>query len=355
MEQTWRWFGPDDVVSSPTRGRPGPPASSRRCTISPTALSGPGRRSRERQALIGADASLGLRWSVVESVPVAEPIKLGEGDLEPLFDNYRQSLRNLADCGGTTVCYNFMPVLDWTRTELARAVAGRRHSLRFNAPNSQPSTATCCERPGAEAEHSPEVVRRARAWYTPRPESDRRQLLGNIMAGCPAPRSLRRPRPSGDARPLQRHRRGGFARKPRPLPAGGDSDGGRGRDPHVHPSRRSAAPAHGPAPHRVQRRRSRLHPRRGPADERRHPVQRLARGHPANDVPAMARRLAGRIRFAHLPETSPRIRMGRSWKRTISAAIWIWSPSSLPAGGAEAAAGCGRGALAHPIPSRPRA
>ena len=87
----------------------------------------------ERKALIAADPSLGLRWSVVESLPVHERIKIGEGDLTELFENYRISMRNLAAAGVHTICYNFMPVLDWTRTELRHPIKGGATALRFNA------------------------------------------------------------------------------------------------------------------------------------------------------------------------------------------------------------------------------
>ena len=101
--------------------------------------------------LAEADASLGLRWSVVESLPVHESIKLGEGNLAPLFDHYRQSLRNLAKCGVDTVCYNFMPILDWTRTELAHALPGGGTALRFNATDYAAFDCYMLQRPGAEA------------------------------------------------------------------------------------------------------------------------------------------------------------------------------------------------------------
>ena len=78
----------------------------------------------KRKGVIAADASLGLRWSVVESLPIHERIKLGEGDLNELFENYRQSMRNLAACGVNVICYNFMPILDWTRTDLAFPLPG---------------------------------------------------------------------------------------------------------------------------------------------------------------------------------------------------------------------------------------
>jgi mannonate dehydratase len=115
-----------------------------------------------RKAMIEADASLGLRWSVVESLPVAEPIKLADGDLSEPFDNYRQSLRNLGALGVTTVCYNFMPVLDWTRTQLATPLPGGGTALRFNAHEYAAFDCFMLARKGAEAEHTPDVLARAR-------------------------------------------------------------------------------------------------------------------------------------------------------------------------------------------------
>jgi mannonate dehydratase len=135
--------------------------------------------------MIEADTSLGLRWRVVESLPVAEAIKLGEGDLAPIFENYRVSLRNLAACGVTTVCYNFMPVLDWTRTQLAAPLPGGGTALRFNAHEYAAFDCFILQRKGAEAEQSPEVMARARSWIDSASESDKDRLLTNIMAGLP--------------------------------------------------------------------------------------------------------------------------------------------------------------------------
>ena len=185
MEQTWRWFGPDDVVKLADARQAGATGIVTALHHIPYGVVWTREEIEARQALIGADASLGLRWSVVESVPVAEPIKLGQGDLEPLFDNFRQSLRNLASCGITTVCYNFMPVLDWTRTDLRAPLPGGGYALRFNAHEFAAFDCFMLERPGAEADHPPEVVRRARAWFDASAESDRQRLLGNIMAGLP--------------------------------------------------------------------------------------------------------------------------------------------------------------------------
>jgi mannonate dehydratase len=185
MEQTWRWFGPDDVIRLPHVRQAGATGIVTALHHIPYGIVWSVEEIEKRKAMITADPSLGLRWSVVESLPVSEPIKLGEGELEPLFDNYRQSLRNLAACGVTTVCYNFMPVLDWTRTELAHPLPGGARALRFNAHEYAAFDCFMLERPGAEDEHDPAVIARAKAWFDKASEDDKRQLLSNIMAGLP--------------------------------------------------------------------------------------------------------------------------------------------------------------------------
>lgn len=185
MEQTWRWFGPDDVVTLADARQAGATGIVTALHHIPYGVVWSTDEILKRKALIAAEPSFGLRWSVVESLPVAEPIKLGEGDLEPLLESYRQSLRNLAACGVTAVCYNFMPVLDWTRTELHHPLPNGGRALRFNAHEFAAFDCFMLERPGAEADHPPEVVSRARDWFDRSSESDRRQLLGNIMAGLP--------------------------------------------------------------------------------------------------------------------------------------------------------------------------
>ena len=185
MEQTWRWFGPDDAVQLNHIRQTGATGIVTALHHIPYGVVWSIEEIEKRKAMIAADASLGLRWSVVESLPIHESIKIGGGDLTPLFDNYRQSLRNLAQCGVTTVCYNFMPVLDWTRTELAHPLPGGGTALRFNAHEYAAFDCFMLQRPGAEAEQSPEVLARAREWYDRSSEADRRKLLSNIMAGLP--------------------------------------------------------------------------------------------------------------------------------------------------------------------------
>ncbi|WP_134496406.1 mannonate dehydratase [Microvirga pakistanensis] len=185
MEQTWRWFGPDDAVQLPHIRQTGATGIVTALHHIPYGVVWSVEEIEKRKAEIAADRSLGLRWSVVESLPIHENIKIGEGDLTTLFDNYRQSLRNLAQCGITTVCYNFMPVVDWTRTELAHPLPGGGTALRFNAHEYAAFDCFMLERPGAEAEQSPEVLARAKEWYERSSEAARSKLLANIMAGLP--------------------------------------------------------------------------------------------------------------------------------------------------------------------------
>jgi mannonate dehydratase len=185
MEQTWRWFGPDDVVQLSHIRQTGATGIVTALHQIPYGVIWSVDEIERRKALIAADPSLGLRWSVVESLPIHERIKIGEGDLTSLFDNYRQSMRNLAQCGVDTICYNFMPVVDWTRTELAYPLPGGGTALRFNAHEFAAFDCFMLERPGAEADYSSDVLKRAKDWYLGSSEADRRKLLSNIMAGLP--------------------------------------------------------------------------------------------------------------------------------------------------------------------------
>jgi len=185
MEQSWRWFGPGDVVPLHAIRQAGATGVVTALHDIPYGELWTEAAIAERQSLIAADPSLGLRWNVVESLPIHERIKLGEGDLGPLFQAYRQSMRNLAAAGVKTICYNFMPVVDWTRTELHHVLPGGGRALRFNAHEWAAFDCLMLERPGAEADHAPEVVVRAHSWFRDASESDKETLLSSIMAGLP--------------------------------------------------------------------------------------------------------------------------------------------------------------------------
>ena len=187
MEQTWRWFGPDDAVTLPAIRQAGARGIVTALHQIPYGIVWTVEEIEKRRAMIESDASLGLRWSVVESLPVHESIRRGGSgaELEPLFENYRESLRNLGRCGIRTVCYNFMPVLDWTRTELAHPLPGGGTALRFNAHQYVAFDCFMLQRPGAEEGVPPELLARARAWVEAAPESEKARLLAAIMAGLP--------------------------------------------------------------------------------------------------------------------------------------------------------------------------
>lgn len=185
MEQSWRWFGPGDVVPLRAIRQAGASGVVTSLHQIPYGELWTEDAIAERQALITTDQSLGLRWNVVESLPIHERIKLDEGDLTRLFDSYRQSLRNLAAAGVKIICYNFMPVVDWTRTELYHELPGGGRALRFNAHEYAAFDCFMLERQGAEADHPPEVVARGRTWFAGASESQKATLLSSIMAGLP--------------------------------------------------------------------------------------------------------------------------------------------------------------------------
>jgi mannonate dehydratase len=182
MEQTWRWFGPDDKISLSEIRQTGATGIVTALHHLPYGAVWSREDIAKRRQLIETS---GLRWSVVESLPVAEAIKLGDDDLSSLFENYRLSLRNLGAEDIKTVCYNFMPVLDWTRTQLAAPLPHGGTALRFNAHEYAAFDCFILQRPGAEREQSADVLAKAHGWIKGASESDKDHLLATIMAGLP--------------------------------------------------------------------------------------------------------------------------------------------------------------------------
>jgi len=182
MRETWRWFGPFDKITLPEIAQTGAAGIVTALHDIPYGEVWP--RERIAATRKGIEAA-GFTWDVVESLPVHEAIKRGEGDLAPLFASYRQSMANLAAEGVTTICYNFMPLLDWTRTDLAAPVARGGTCLRFSAPKMAAFEIHMLGRDAARGDYSAAAVTAADVWFQRSTETDREALLTAIMSGLP--------------------------------------------------------------------------------------------------------------------------------------------------------------------------
>jgi len=182
MIETWRWYGDLDAISLSEIAQTGARGIVTALHEIPYGEVWPSQTIAERKARI---IEAGFSWAVVESLPIHERIKKGDGDLSQLFANYRQSLANLAGQGVKTICYNFMPLLDWTRTDLAAPVAGGATCLRFETVRMAAFEVHMLGRQAAEADYTPQVLAKAAAWFQQATEADRDALLAAIMAGLP--------------------------------------------------------------------------------------------------------------------------------------------------------------------------
>ncbi len=188
MQQTWRWFGPADLASIDDIVQAGAEGVVTALHHVPngvvwTAEEIARRQQQVRQRKDGTAS--GIEWSVIESLPVSEDIKKQKGDWRAHIANYKQSLRNVAAAGLEVVCYNFMPVLDWTRTDLRYALAHGGTCMRFDINDFAAFDIYILERPGAAEDFSEDVVAEAARRFAMLDEEGRRQLARNVTMGLP--------------------------------------------------------------------------------------------------------------------------------------------------------------------------
>lgn len=189
MKHSWRWYGPNDPVSLDDIQQAGATDVVSALHHLSNGTVWPVAEIRKRQHEVSWDEKRQrkrpLVWSVVESVPIHEELKTGGPNRKEYIANYQQTIRNLAECGIQIICYNFMPVLDWTRTDLAYEVADGSRALRFEAAALAAFDLYMLQRPGAEASYTAAQQQAAKTYFAQLDEAGKALLQRNIIAGLP--------------------------------------------------------------------------------------------------------------------------------------------------------------------------
>ncbi|MDO5640989.1 MAG: mannonate dehydratase [Paracoccus sp. (in: a-proteobacteria)] len=188
MHHTWRWFGPKDPVSIDDMMQAGVRGVVTALHHIPTGTVWSPDEIARRQAEVAVmrdGAPSGLKWDVVESLPVSEAIKTQTGDWRAHIENWTLSMRNLRAAGIRVLCYNFMPVLDWTRTDLGWRRPNGARCMRFDLADFAAFDIHILARPGAAGDFTPEIVETAARRFADMSEARRAELAGNVVFGLP--------------------------------------------------------------------------------------------------------------------------------------------------------------------------
>ncbi|MCP8899880.1 mannonate dehydratase [Gilvimarinus xylanilyticus] len=182
MQESWRWFGPSDSISLAKIKQAGATHIVTSMHEIPTGAVWPEEEVKARNELIQA---AGLDWNVVESIPLHNDIKTRSGDYQQLIENYKESIKSVGKAGIPAVCYNFMPVVDWTRTNLSYRLPNSSQALRFEITDFAAYDVYILKRENAESDYTQAVLDKAKTRFEAMSEHEQLLLEKNIIAGLP--------------------------------------------------------------------------------------------------------------------------------------------------------------------------